>query len=138
MVAVVVGEDHIGGPMAGELSRLLGYELRSFGSGEALDHQDDLQTLYTGGTVFHGFLGESIEDWKACRNLVKAIATNYRLPYFTISPIYSICPVHGYLKGEYFECPKCHKNKENEIKVKIKALESERKVILNKMQGAGA
>lgn len=99
---------------------------------EALDHQDDLQVLYTGGTVFHGFLGEAIEDWKACRNLVKAIASNYRLPYFTISPTYSICPVHGYLKGEHFACPKCKEEKEIEIKTKIKSLESERDAITNK------
>ncbi len=99
---------------------------------EALDHQDSLQKLYTGGTVFHGFLGEAIEDWKACRNLVKAIASNYKLPYFTISPTYSICPVHGYLRGEHFECPKCHSEKEKEIKTKIKALESERKAISGK------
>ncbi|MBN1647151.1 MAG: ribonucleoside triphosphate reductase [Spirochaetales bacterium] len=96
---------------------------------EALDHQDALQTLYTGGTVFHGFLGEAIEDWKACRNLVKAIASNYRLPYFTISPTYSICPVHGYLRGEHFECPKCLDERQKEIKAKIRALESERKAI---------
>ena len=75
---------------------------------DALDLQDDLQTKYTGGTVFHGFLGERIKDWEACRELVKTIATGYRLPYFTISPVFSICPVHGYLEGEHFNCPKCH------------------------------
>lgn len=74
---------------------------------DALDHQESLQTKYTGGTVFHGFLGEAVSDWKACRNLVKAIAENYRIPYFTISPTFSVCRVHGYLTGEHFNCPKC-------------------------------
>ena len=74
---------------------------------DALDIQDDLQTLYTSGTVFHAFLGEKLPDWKAAANLVKTIADNYRLPYYTLSPTYSICPEHGYLAGEHFECPKC-------------------------------
>ena len=74
---------------------------------EALDHQDRLQTKYTGGTVFHAFLGEAVSDWEACRNLVKAIAVNYHLPYFTISPTFSVCPTHGYLAGEHFNCPHC-------------------------------
>lgn len=74
---------------------------------EALDHQNDLQKLYTGGTVFHGFLGESIESVDACKSLVRAMASTYEVPYFTISPTYSICPTHGYLKGEQFECSKC-------------------------------
>lgn len=72
---------------------------------EALEHQDDLQTMYTGGTVLHLFLGESIEDPRACRNLVRRIAENYRLPYFTITPTFSICPVHGYIRGEHHTCP---------------------------------
>lgn len=93
---------------------------------EALDLQDDLQTLYTGGTVFHGFLGESIHDWKACRELVKTIAQNYRLPYFTISPTFSICKVHGYLSGEHFSCPTCKEEEEQRIKAKIKELETEK------------
>ncbi len=93
---------------------------------EALDHQDELQVQYTGGTVFHGFLGEAIDDWKACRNLVKSIASNYRMPYFTISPTFSICPVHGYLEGEQFECSKCREEKEREIDNKLIELENEK------------
>jgi ribonucleoside-triphosphate reductase len=72
---------------------------------EALSHQDSLQTLYTGGTVFHGFLGERLEDWHAARLLVRRIAENFHLPYFTLSPTFTICPVHGYITGEHFECP---------------------------------
>jgi len=74
---------------------------------DALDLQEALQTAYTGGTVFHVFLGESIRDWKACASLVRTIAENYRIPYFTISPTFSICPTHGYLRGEHFSCPTC-------------------------------
>ena len=73
----------------------------------ALDVQDELQTLYTSGTVFHAFLGEKLPDWQAAANLVKKIAENYRLPYYTISPTYSVCKNHGYLSGEHFTCPKC-------------------------------
>jgi ribonucleoside-triphosphate reductase len=76
---------------------------------EALDLQDDLQTKYTGGTVFHGFIGELKADWKSVRDLVKKISENYKLPYFTITPTFSICPSHGYLAGEYKKCPKCEK-----------------------------
>ncbi len=72
---------------------------------EALDHQDELQRLYTGGTVLHGFIGEAIEDVEACKSLVKKIAYNYKLPYFTISPTYSVCPEHGYMSGTHYECP---------------------------------
>ena len=74
----------------------------------ALDVQDKLQTLYTSGTVFHGFLGEKLPDWKSAAKLVRTIAENYKLPYYTISPTYSICKEHGYLDGEQFECPICH------------------------------
>ncbi|NLH90200.1 MAG: ribonucleoside triphosphate reductase, partial [Treponema sp.] len=74
---------------------------------DALDLQEELQTVYTGGTVFHVFLGEAISDWRACSQLVKTIAYSYRIPYFTISPTYSICPIHGYLAGEHFFCPVC-------------------------------
>ncbi len=74
---------------------------------EALDIQDELQTLYTSGTVFHAFLGEKLPDWKAAANLVRTIATNYKLPYYTLSPTYSICREHGYLTGEVKECPHC-------------------------------
>lgn len=74
---------------------------------EALDHQDDLQCMYTGGTVLHGFLGESLPDTGSVKSLVKKIAQNYKLPYFTLTPTFSICPTHGYLKGEWKYCPKC-------------------------------
>lgn len=74
---------------------------------DALDIQDELQTLYTSGTVFHAFLGEKLPDWKAAANLVKTIAENYKLPYYTLSPTYSICREHGYLAGEISECPHC-------------------------------
>ena len=73
----------------------------------ALDVQDELQTLYTSGTVFHAFLGEKLPDWKSTANLVRTIAENYKLPYYTISPTYSICKEHGYISGEHFKCPKC-------------------------------
>ncbi|MDF1580565.1 MAG: ribonucleoside triphosphate reductase [Desulfuromonadales bacterium] len=75
---------------------------------EALCHQDDLQTRYTGGTVFHGFLGERIDDWRGARLLVRRIAENFRLPYFTLSPTFTICPEHGYVSGEHFACPHPH------------------------------
>ncbi|EEG56124.1 ribonucleoside triphosphate reductase, partial [Enterocloster asparagiformis] len=74
---------------------------------DALDIQDELQTLYTSGTVFHAFLGEKLPDWKAAANLVRTIAENYKLPYYTMSPTYSICKSHGYLAGEHFICPVC-------------------------------
>lgn len=78
----------------------------------ALDVQDELQTLYTSGTVFHAFLGEKMPDWKSAANLVRKIAENYRLPYYTISPTYSVCRDHGYLTGEQFKCPICGKDTE--------------------------
>lgn len=74
---------------------------------DALDIQDELQTLYTSGTVFHAFLGEKLPDWKAAASLVKKIADNYRLPYYTLSPTYSVCSTHGYIAGEHFTCPHC-------------------------------
>ena len=74
---------------------------------EALDIQDELQTLYTSGTVFHAFLGEKLPDWQAAAKLVRAIASNYKLPYYTMSPTYSVCKTHGYLAGEQFNCPHC-------------------------------
>lgn len=74
---------------------------------DALDIQDELQTLYTSGTVFHAFLGEKLPDWKAAATLVRKIAENYKLPYYTLSPTYSICQDHGYLAGEQFKCPVC-------------------------------
>ena len=74
---------------------------------DALDIQDELQTLYTSGTVFHAFLGEKLPDWKAAEKLVRSIAENYKLPYYTMSPTYSICREHGYLAGEQYSCPTC-------------------------------
>ena len=74
---------------------------------EALDIQDGLQTLYTSGTVFHAFMGEKLPDWKSAANLVKKIAENYKLPYYSISPTYSVCKSHGYIAGEKFTCPFC-------------------------------
>ncbi len=73
----------------------------------ALDIQDELQTLYTSGTVFHAFLGEKLPTWKSAATLVRKIAENYKLPYYTISPTYSVCKDHGYLQGEHFSCPEC-------------------------------
>ncbi len=73
----------------------------------ALDIQDELQTLYTSGTVFHAFLGEKLPDWQAAANLVRKIAENYRLPYYTMSPTYSVCKNHGYISGEVYTCPDC-------------------------------
>lgn len=78
----------------------------------ALDVQDRLQTLYTSGTVFHAFLGEKLPTWKSAAELVRKIAENYKLPYYTMSPTYSVCKEHGYLKGEQFICPKCGKRTE--------------------------
>ncbi|MDR0220174.1 MAG: ribonucleoside triphosphate reductase, partial [Lachnospiraceae bacterium] len=74
---------------------------------DALDVQDSLQTLYTSGTVFHAFLGEKLPDWKAAAALIRTIAENYHLPYYTMSPTYSICQEHGYLVGEQKTCPHC-------------------------------
>jgi len=74
---------------------------------DALDIQDELQTLYTSGTVFHAFLGEKLPDWKVAASLVRTIASNYKLPYYTLSPTYSICKEHGYLAGEVKVCPHC-------------------------------
>lgn len=73
----------------------------------ALDVQDELQTLYTSGTVFHAFLGEKMPDWKSAANLVRKIAENYKLPYYTLSPTYSVCRKHGYISGEKYTCPIC-------------------------------
>ncbi|MBP3300252.1 MAG: ribonucleoside triphosphate reductase [Clostridia bacterium] len=73
----------------------------------ALSMQDELHTLYTSGTVFHAYLGEKLPDWKAAASLVRKIAENFRLPYYSISPTYSVCPTHGYITGEHFSCPEC-------------------------------
>ncbi len=78
----------------------------------ALDVQDELQTLYTSGTVFHAFLGEKLPDWKAAASIVRKISENYRLPYYTLSPTYSVCKDHGYIAGEQYSCPKCGRETE--------------------------
>ena len=103
---------------------------------DALDKQEDLQTKYTGGTVFHTFMGEQIKDWRACRDLVRTVMNNYRIPYITISPTYSICPVHGYLNGEQFECPKCKAEKEQQLKLKLQKLEKEREAAVSHLVSA--
>ena len=97
---------------------------------EALDHQEALQTKYTGGTMFHVFMGEALKDWKSCADLVRTIANKYRIPFFTISPTYSICKIHGYLVGQQFECPKCKAEKEKALKDKLKALQAEKEKVL--------
>ncbi|MBQ3774280.1 MAG: ribonucleoside triphosphate reductase, partial [Pseudobutyrivibrio sp.] len=76
---------------------------------DALEVQDELQTLYTSGTVFHAFIGEKLPTWESAANLVRKIAENYRLPYYTLSPTYSVCKEHGYIAGEHFTCPHCGK-----------------------------
>ena len=78
----------------------------------ALDVQDELQTLYTSGTVFHAFIGEKMPDWRSAASIVRKIAENYRLPYYTLSPTYSVCKDHGYIAGEKYTCPKCGKDTE--------------------------
>jgi len=79
---------------------------------DALSNQDDLQVLYTGGTVFHGFLGEKVDDPETVKLLVKKVTETFHLPYFTITPTFSICPTHGYVSGENFQCPECGQNTE--------------------------
>ncbi|MBO5273786.1 MAG: ribonucleoside triphosphate reductase, partial [Clostridia bacterium] len=79
---------------------------------EALDVQDELQTLYTSGTVFHAFLGEKLPDWQAAASLIRKIAENYKLPYYTLSPTYSVCSEHGYIAGEVYKCPHCGRKTE--------------------------
>lgn len=79
---------------------------------DALEKEDEMQTLYTSGTVFHAFLGERIPDWKSAAHLVRRIAENFRLPYYTLSPTYSVCQEHGYIAGEHFTCPKCGREAE--------------------------
>lgn len=79
---------------------------------DALEKEDELQTLYTSGTVFHAFLGERLPDWKSAAALVKKIAENFQLPYYTLSPTYSVCAEHGYIAGEHFTCPTCGKDAE--------------------------
>ena len=79
---------------------------------DALEMEDDMQTMYTSGTVFHGFLGQELPDWRAASALVRKIAENFRLPYYTLSPTYSVCVNHGYISGKHFECPYCGKDAE--------------------------
>lgn len=79
---------------------------------DALDLQEDLQCKYTGGTVFHGFIGERIEDIETCKTLIRKVMQNYKIPYFTLSPTFSVCPDHGYIPGEHFNCPTCDKDSE--------------------------
>jgi ribonucleoside-triphosphate reductase len=92
---------------------------------DALDHQEALQAMYTGGTVFHIFLGEAPEDWRAVRDLVRTVAGKYRIPYYTISPTFSVCPIHGYLAGEQWSCPRCKAEKEGKIREEIARIERE-------------
>ncbi|MBN1243643.1 MAG: ribonucleoside triphosphate reductase [Spirochaetales bacterium] len=92
---------------------------------DALDHQEDLQAAYTGGTVFHVFLSEAVEDWRAARELVKSVASNYRVPYFTLSPTFSVCPVHGYLSGHHEFCPKCRDEKRRAIAEELEKAKAE-------------
>ena len=102
--AIITAKDN-GTPYYTNSSHLpVGYTADIF---EALDVQDELQTLYTSGTVFHAFLGEKLPDWKAAAEIVKKISENYRLPYYSISPTYSVCCNHGYIAGEVYECPEC-------------------------------
>lgn len=98
---------------------------------EALDLQESLQTKYTGGTMFHVYMGEALKDWKSCADLVRTISSKYRIPFFTISPTYSICKIHGYLTGQQFECPKCKAEKEKALKEKLKSLEAEKESVLS-------
>jgi ribonucleoside-triphosphate reductase len=86
---------------------------------EALNLQDEIQSQYTGGTVFHGFIGEAIEDIETCKQLIRTIATRYHLPYFTITPTFSVCPIHGYLPGKHEECPKCKEERRRELLIQL-------------------
>jgi len=89
---------------------------------EALEHQDELQTKYTGGTVLHIFIGERLNSIETTKKLVRKIAENYHLPYFSITPTFSVCPIHGYLAGEHKECPKCKSEKQMKIRQEIMEL----------------
>jgi ribonucleoside-triphosphate reductase len=79
---------------------------------ETLTLQDDLQSKYTGGTVLHIYLGEAVSDVATIKGLIRKIVTNYRLPYFTLTPTFSVCPSHGYLNGEHEKCSVCHEETE--------------------------
>ena len=107
---IITASDNYNAPYYTNSSHLpVGYTDDIF---SALDIQDDLQTLYTSGTVFHAFLGQKLPDWKSAANLVRKIAENYKLPYYTMSPTYSVCADHGYIAGEVYECPTCGKKTE--------------------------
>jgi len=86
----------------GDIGRLVDGDLF-----DALEHQESLQTLYTGGTVFHIFLGERLHSWQSAAELLRKVSDNSRLPYFTLTPTFSICPSHGYTSGEHKHCPIC-------------------------------
>ena len=101
---------------------------------EALDHQEALQTRYTGGTVFHIFVGEQVKDWRACKELIKTVFTNYRIPYITESPVYSVCKKHGYIPGEHFECPKCKAEKEAALRQKLALLQTQKQELIQKQK----
>ena len=101
---------------------------------EALDHQEALQTRYTGGTVFHIFVGEQVKDWRACKELIKTVFTNYRIPYITVSPVYSVCKKHGYIPGEHFECPKCKAEKEAALRQKLALLQTQKQEVIQKQK----
>ncbi|MDY6821096.1 MAG: anaerobic ribonucleoside-triphosphate reductase, partial [Deferribacterota bacterium] len=92
---------------------------------KSLKHQDKLQVKYTGGTVFHVFIGESIEDSTTVKELVKKISSEYRLPYFTITPTFSICPIHGYLKGKHEHCPICKQERLEQLTKKLESLQAQ-------------
>lgn len=92
---------------------------------DALKHQDEIQCKYTGGTVFHLFIGERLPSTKATKNLVRKIAENFHLPYYSITPTFSICPIHGYLSGEHHHCPLCAEEKKNRIRNEIQKLKEE-------------
>ena len=80
--------------------------------------------------MFHVFMGEAVKDWQTCRDLVRTIASTYRIPFFTISPTYSVCHIHGYLNGEHFECPKCKAEAEQKLKKQLAELEAEKEALL--------
>lgn len=91
----------------------------------ALEHQDPIQTRYTGGTVFHIFLGERLTSIEATKTLVRKISERFHLPYYSITPTFSVCPSHGYIAGEHFDCPVCKENREEELKTEIESLEAQ-------------
>jgi ribonucleoside-triphosphate reductase (formate) len=91
---------------------------------ELLEHQDDMQTLFTGGTVVHLYLGEAISDSSSVKELVRSVVNRFKLPYFSITPTFSVCPVHGYINGKQFYCPYSHSDKEIEAFGKIKEIDN--------------